>query len=279
MSSGKCLCGRITWQIMGKPSAAYHCHCSMCRKAHGTAFASYYFMAAENFRWTNSPDSVMRFASSPRITRAFCKTCGSVVPDQYGNNVYVPAGCHDHGPMVDAHIFVGSKAAWFDITDGLPCHDQYPDGEGLPAYADKKYPDAVAGVIRGSCLCDAVAFAITEPFKVVHNCHCSRCRQARSAVHATNGFVAMSAVAFSKGRNRVCHYKLPSARFFTHAFCAVCGSGLPRIDPERKIAVVPFGALDDHPGCKPADHIHVASKARWYEITDDLPVYDEGPLS
>ena len=52
---------------------------------------------------------------------------------------------------------------------------------------------------------------------------------------------------------------------------------MPRIDTERKIAVVPLGALDDDPGIKPVDHIFAAYKAGWHEITDDLPTYEEGP--
>ena len=50
----------------------------------------------------------------------------------------------------------------------------------------------------------------------------------------------------------------------------------PRIDPDRGIAIVPLGALDDDPGMKAADHIHVASKCEWHDITDDLPVFEEG---
>ena len=41
--------------------------------------------------------------------------------------------------------------------------------------------------------------------------------------------------------------------------------------------VTPLGALDDDPGAKAVDNIFVAHKAGWYEITDDLPAYDEGP--
>ena len=87
----------------------------------------------------------------------------------------------------------------------------------------------------------------------------------------------MDGVEFVKGEDHIVTYKVPEARFFTHAFCDTCGSGVPRIDPKRKIAVIPLGALDDDPGSKAIDNIFVASKAGWYEITDDLPSYDEGP--
>ena len=54
---------------------------------------------------------------------------------------------------------------------------------------------------------------------------------------------------------------------------------MPRLDAERKLAIIPLGALDDDPGVKPVDHMFVAYKADWHEITDDLPTYEEGPPS
>jgi len=279
MSNGQCLCGSVTWEINGKPDSTYHCHCAMCRKAHGAAFGTYYFVAAKSFEWTSELDSVVNHRSSPGLARAFCGNCGSVVPNtgDDGKYVYVPAGCHDEGVNADCHIFVGSKAPWYDITDDLPQHDVFPPGEDYPVYEGKTPAAAPKGVVLGSCLCGAVEFHVTEPFKVVHNCHCSRCRRARAAAHTTNGFVPMDGVSFIKGEDHVKTYKLPEARFFTHAFCNTCGSGLPRIDPERKIAVIPLGALDDDPGSRAVDNIFVASKADWYDITDDLPAFDEGP--
>ena len=72
-------------------------------------------------------------------------------------------------------------------------------------------------------MCGAVEFHLTEPFTVVHNCHCSRCRRARAAAHATNGLAAMDAVRFVRGEEHLKSYKLPEARFFTQVFCDVCG--------------------------------------------------------
>jgi len=50
---------------------------------------------------------------------------------------------------------------------------------------------------------------------------------------------------------------------------------MPRLDPNRGIAVVPMGSLDDDPGIRPTAHIFVGSKAPWFEIADDLPQYKE----
>ena len=279
MSSGTCLCGSVTWEISGKPEASYNCHCKICRKAHGAAFGTYWYVMAENFRWTSSLDTVVKYASSADLNRGFCVTCGSVVPDVGGDDSYfVPAGCHDEGSAPNSHIFVAHKAPWYDITGSLPRHDDFEPGDDNPlALPDKELPPPREGVVRGSCLCGAIEFEVVEPFKVVHNCHCMRCRRARAAAHTTNGFTSMEGVRFLKGEEHIKTYKVPDARFFTHTFCDTCGSGMPRIDPGRQIAVTPLGALDDDPQANAVDNIFVGSKAGWYEITDDLPAYDEAP--
>jgi hypothetical protein len=44
--------------------------------------------------------------------------------------VHVAMGTLVDAPSIrpDKHIFVGSKAAWYEITDGLPQFDAFPDG-------------------------------------------------------------------------------------------------------------------------------------------------------
>ena len=279
MTSGTCLCGKLTWEFVGTPEAAYHCHCSMCRKAHGAAFGTYYYVKAEQFRWTGSLDTLAQYSSSPDLDRPFCKECGSMVPgpDKDKAYVFVPAGSHGDGPSIDAHIMVGSKAPWYDISDRLPQYDTYSTQQDMTVYPDRSLPPAKKGVTRGSCLCSAVEFQLTEPFKVIHNCHCSRCRRARAAAFTTNGFVSSGGIQFTKGEQHISLFTLPDAKYFTQAFCDICGSGLPRVDPRRKIAVVPLGSLDDDPGTRPADHIFTDNKAGWFEICGDLPVYREMP--
>jgi hypothetical protein len=54
---------------------------------------------------------------------------------------------------------------------------------------------------------------------------------------------------------------------------------MPRLDTERRIAIVPFGVLDDDPGRGADDHIFVGSKSSWYLITDELPQFEEQATS
>lgn len=278
-NQGKCLCGSVQWEISARPFHAFNCHCKMCRKAHGSAFGTYWFMRPDEFRWLNGTDTIVNYRSSEFLTRSFCGTCGSVVPypNDAGDHVVALGGCHDHGERSHCNIFVAHKAPWHDITGDLPRHDDYPVETGYPRVEEEPMAPRRQGVVRGSCLCSSIEFELTEPFKVVHNCHCSRCRRARAAAYATNGIMPIEGVRFVKGKEHLKRYKLPEARFFTQVFCDVCGSKMPLLDESRNVAVVPLGALDDDPHIKAVDHIYVAHKAGWHEITDDLPVYDAGP--
>lgn len=131
--------------------------------------------------------------------------------------------------------------------------------------------------VRGSCLCGAVAFELTGEASRVYHCHCQRCRKVRGTAHATNLAAPIQSVRFLRGEDQLTRYKLPEARFFTHVFCKVCGSSLPNLDAARGIAVVPMGAFDEDPGARAQAHIHVASKAAWDTISDELPQHEAGP--
>lgn len=279
MIRGSCLCNTVRWSLDGAFDRMTHCHCEMCRKAHGAPFATYAMGSGEHFRFDHGEDAVTRYESSPGFVRAFCSSCGSVVPcPAPGGEIDIPVGPLDDDPGMRAtnHIFVKWKAPWHPITDSLPQHEAFDSG-GQPSVDRPSTPRSTDGVLRGSCLCSNVAYEVTGPLKAVHNCHCSRCRKARAAAHTTNGFTAMSDVRYTRGGDTIRTYRYPKARYFSQVFCPTCGSGLPRLDPERGVAVIPFGSLDDDPGRGAEDHIFVGSKAPWYEITGDLPRFDETP--
>jgi len=274
------LCGDVEWEITAEPFQAFNCHCKICRKAHGSPFATYWFVSPDQFRWTGDTDTIVHYRSSQLVTRNFCGTCGSVVPYPGERKDYVvsPGGCHDDGKKSDCDIFVAHSAPWHDLSGDLPRYDEYPPETGYARVEEGPLVDGPEGVVRGSCMCDAIEFHMTEPFSVVQNCHCTRCRRGRAAAHATNGFTSMGGITFTRGEQHLKRYKVPDAQYFTQVFCDICGSKMPRIDAGRKIAVVPLGILDDDPGLKPQRHIFVADKARWHNISDELPVFEQGPV-
>lgn len=281
MISSSCLCGSTRWEIDVTGAHMNHCHCSMCRKAHGAPFATFIAVPQSQFRWISGDDNLVGYRGNEKSTllRCFCPTCGSAGPVMDKGFAFVPAGCLDEDPGIRPtdHIFVGSKAPWHTIADNLTQFDQYDPEDGSPSFEAPVGEHAPGGAVGGSCLCGAVAFHVTEPFRVAHNCHCSRCRKARAAAHTTNGFVSASGVTYLRGADNLASYKPEDAKSFTHVFCRTCGSGMPRVNSENNYTTVPFGSLDDDPGKRPDDHIYVGSKVPWYDFEDNLPAFEDGP--
>jgi hypothetical protein len=124
--TGSCLCGEVAFEATD-PKMMMNCHCSRCRLSRGSAHATNLFVSTEDFHWRSGEESVVyyKLPEAERFGSAFCQLCGSLVPrltGARGERVNIPAGCLDSDPGIKprGHIFVGSKAPWFDITDSLP---------------------------------------------------------------------------------------------------------------------------------------------------------------
>jgi hypothetical protein len=109
---------------------------------------------------------------------------------------------------------------------------------------------------------------------MVH-CHCSRCRRARGAAHATNLFVLPDQLTWLSGEASVTVFDLPGAERFGVNFCPTCGGPVPRASAKIGRVVVPAGSLDGDPGIRPRYHIFAGSKAPWFELRDGLPAHQE----
>jgi hypothetical protein len=281
MYTGSCLCGTVRYEVDGPFAMMANCHCSMCRKHHGAMFSTFASAPDTGFRWVSGQDNIETYPSSEQGRRPFCRTCGSVTPMLLPamNLVVVPAGNlqDDPGLKPQMHIFTGSRAAWYPITDGLPQHEGYPPQFGGGAGLDRPKPQPKAGVTQGSCLCGAIAWELAGAPERMQNCHCSRCRRARSAAHATNAFYLREQFSWLQGESEVQSYALPGAKYFGQDFCRCCGSPVPRIVAATGRAVVPCGGLDTDPGMKPLGHIFATSRAPWFEITDGLPQWEAYP--
>lgn len=135
MIRGSCLCGTVRYEISGPLDRLTHCHCSQCRKAHGAAFGSYARVKQAEFRFVAGEVDVASYASSPGVRRTFCKRCGArlqFIRESKPEALWLAVATLDEDPRIrpSHHIFVGSKAPWFEITDGLPQHEQRQSPSG-----------------------------------------------------------------------------------------------------------------------------------------------------
>ena len=133
------------------------------------------------------------------------------------------------------------------------------------------------GITQGSCLCGAIAWEFDGAPERVQNCHCSRCRRARSAAHATNAFYKAEQISWIRGKDDVRSHSLKGAKYFGQDFCRHCGSAVPRVVAATGRVVVPCGSLDTSPNMRPLGNIFATSKAEWFEITDGLPQWEGYP--
>lgn len=123
MLAGKCLCGAVQYQVADAFVYALNCHCSNCRRATGSAFKPFAGIARDKFL-VMAGDQQLLIYGDQQAHDGHCRHCGSllysVVRD--GTFVHVTLGTLLDAPTIrpSAHIFVASKAPWFDITDSLP---------------------------------------------------------------------------------------------------------------------------------------------------------------
>jgi hypothetical protein len=131
---GGCLCGSVRYEIRAPLGTAEHCHCSMCRKAHGAAFSTNALVATEAFVVTSGAEVIREYQSSTNRKKCFCSKCGSQLfirrLDKPAFTV-VTLGTIDDDPQVrpERHVFVASKPPWHDIADALPQFKIYPGFE------------------------------------------------------------------------------------------------------------------------------------------------------
>jgi len=135
---GSCLCGGVKFEITGPLLRPLNCHCAFCRKQHGAAFRSRARVRRTDFRWVNGEDLLSWYEATPGYRRGFCRVCGSPVVNraeahsplaqaqpQTLDELGIALGTLDDDPGIrpESHIFVRSKAPWFEITDDLPQYE------------------------------------------------------------------------------------------------------------------------------------------------------------
>ena len=135
MINGSCLCGKIKFRVNANILAMTNCHCSQCRKITGAAFGTLALCRRSDFKYISGKEHIVPYNVSDKVTRSFCKNCGSPLPimehEAFGDLIMgVPAGLLDDDPKVkpSKHIFVGSKAPWWDINDNLPQYKEWFPG-------------------------------------------------------------------------------------------------------------------------------------------------------
>ena len=128
MLEGRCECGTVRYRVADEFLYAANCHCSQCRAATGSAFKAFAGIARDKLELTDGRDELLVYGEDD-LNNTRCAACGSLLFSVVREGDYVHVAL---GSLVDApgirpteHIFVGSKASWFEITDDLPQRQEY----------------------------------------------------------------------------------------------------------------------------------------------------------
>ena len=127
-------------------------------------------------------------------------------------------------------------------------------------------------VLAGMCRCGAVRYEVSDAFVYAANCHCSGCRAATGSAFKAFAGIEREKLTITEGLDNVAVFGEEDAN---DTRCRACGSFLYSVVRDGAFVHVAMGSLVDAPTIRPTEHIYVGSKAAWFEITDDLPQFDE----
>jgi len=126
--TGKCFCGAVQYTVADEFVYAANCHCSNCRRTTGSAFKPFAGIERAKLALARGQDHLLIYGDA-QGNDTHCRVCGSLLYSVVRDGAYVHVAM---GTLVDAptlrptkHIFVGSKAPWFTITDDLPQFEEH----------------------------------------------------------------------------------------------------------------------------------------------------------
>jgi len=121
--SGRCFCGAVEFEVLDEFEYSAYCHCSNCRRTTGSAFKPFAGIPRTKFKLMGADTDLLVYGDASG-NDTHCRFCGSLLFSVVRDAAYVhvPLGVLVDAPSIrpTKHLFVGSKAPWFKITDDLP---------------------------------------------------------------------------------------------------------------------------------------------------------------
>lgn len=131
-ADGGCLCGAVRFEVDFPTRWVAHCHCSMCRRAHGAAFVTWVSVPQAQFRLHDPEQRFTTYQSSAHASRGFCARCGTTFlfrSSRWPGEVHLTRANFrtppDKAPQI--HAYYDTHVEWFSVNDELrkkPAPDQ-----------------------------------------------------------------------------------------------------------------------------------------------------------
>ena len=134
--TGSCSCGAVQYRLASAPMFVHCCHCLLCQKQTGGAFAINALIAADRVRITRGKEK-LEAISMPTLGPAphdiyRCRDCRVALWSDYGRRkvlLFVRVSTLDapHAIVPDVHIFTRSKVPWVKLPAGARAFKVYYD--------------------------------------------------------------------------------------------------------------------------------------------------------
>ncbi len=129
--------------------------------------------------------------------------------------------------------------------------------------------------MKGSCVCGAIEFEVTEIPNMVFNCHCTRCRKSHGAAFATQAFAIRNTLKFIRGKEALKEYESTGGIRTKRSHC---GSRLMNYAKDNgDYLSIALSCIDTPHNLKPVAEVCISSKVNWHDLCDQLPHFDELP--
>lgn len=130
MLKGGCFCGRVRYEAAGAPTHETSCHCSICRRASGAAFVTWFTVPRSSFRFVSGEPA--RFKSTAKAVRSFCPECGTQLTfehEDFADEIDVTTCSLDNPEALPPrdHTWTRSKLSWIELADALPQYGKRRD--------------------------------------------------------------------------------------------------------------------------------------------------------
>lgn len=130
--TGECFCGEVSYCVSGQLRDARSCHCSRCRKAFSSQASAYALVNSSEFNWVSGAKQLTSYIGEQGFGLQFCSKCGSTLCGVFEGVVHgVTLGCVNGDPCIEIgrHIYVGSKASWEILPNGVRVFHEGPPSQ------------------------------------------------------------------------------------------------------------------------------------------------------
>jgi hypothetical protein len=155
--TGGCLCGGIRFEVEQPTKWCAHCHCSLCRRAHGAGYVTWFGVARDRFLLDDSEQLLAWYRSTPGARRGFCSRCGSTLffeGDRWPDERHIVLGGSTCRTTCRSWAATAATNRWRRLEGLVARHSSRACGLGWPALMHECRPGLealrVASEDRGS---------------------------------------------------------------------------------------------------------------------------------